>query len=131
MVSFFSIDIMPIHNEYLLFNIHIVYSVIYVIFLDKLEPEKKRSLENISRALRYFAVNRNYGYIDRLANAYSIITLRQVVSEIMRDLRSEHDRGEPVYVPNEKEIEDLLTLAEKDMSIVKIVAARALAYPGE
>ena len=109
-------------------KIDLVYNM-QVFLLKELDDEKRTSLYNVSRALRYFVANRSYGYIDRLANAFSLATLRHVLSEIMRDLRSAFDRGESVYLPSDKDIENLLLLAEKDLSIVKIVVAYALAFP--
>jgi len=93
-----------------------------------LNDEEKKALDNIARALRYFAINRSYGYVDRLANVYSISALRHVLSEIMRDLHSEYSRGMNVYLPSEKDLEIFLRLAEKDLSLVKIVVALALSY---
>ncbi len=93
-----------------------------------LSSEDEIAIKNIARGLSYFARERAYGYIDRMANAFSIITLRHVLSEFLRDLKSEYDRGANVFMPSAKDVEAFLRLAEKDLSIVKIVASLALAY---
>lgn len=96
--------------------------------LRELGESEKQALENLARALSYFARNRAYGYIDRLANAFSIATARQVLTEALRDLKSEHDRGENVFLPRPQDVETVLRLSEDDLSMLKIVAALALSY---
>ena len=96
-----------------------------------LNEDEKRALDNVAKALRYFVINRSYGYVDRLANVYSIRTLRYVLSEIMRDLHSEYSRGEKVFLPSDRDLDIFLRLAEKDLSIVRVAVALALSctYP--
>ena len=96
--------------------------------LSELGESEKQALENLARALSHFAKGRAYGYIDRLANAFSVTTARQVLTEALRDLRSEHDRGESVFLPRPQDVEVLLRLSEEDLSVLKIVAALALSY---
>ncbi|MEM1703509.1 MAG: hypothetical protein QW794_04945 [Thermosphaera sp.] len=92
-------------------------------------PEKeRRSLVNVARALSYFARVRAYGYVDRLANTFSTASLRQVIAEAIRDLKSEYDRGEQVFMPTATDVETFIALAERDLSIAKVAASLALAY---
>ncbi|MGC8987814.1 hypothetical protein [Infirmifilum sp.] len=93
-----------------------------------LNEEEKKALRNLARGLSYFARERAYGYIDRIANAYSVITLRQVLMEALRDLKSEYDRGEDVFMPTGKDVETFSKLAELDLSFAKIVASLAISY---
>ncbi|MEM2498254.1 MAG: hypothetical protein QXR81_07765 [Candidatus Nezhaarchaeales archaeon] len=96
--------------------------------LSELKEEEREALENLAKALAYFARGRAYGYIDRLANAFSVVTARQVVTEALRDLRSLRDRGEDAYLPKLKDVEAVLRLSESDLSVLKVVAALALSY---
>jgi len=50
------------------------------------------------------------------------------LTEALRDLRSEHDRGESVFLPRPQDVEVLLRLSEEDLSVLKILAALALSY---
>lgn len=99
-----------------------------MIKLGELGELEKNAIESLAKALGFFARNRAYGYIDRLANAFSLATARQVLTEVLRDLKSEHDRGESVFLPRPQDVELLLTLCEKDLTVLKIVAALALSY---
>lgn len=96
--------------------------------LNSLGEEEKKSLWSMAKALSYFAKIRAYGYVDRLANVFSVISLRQVLSEAIRDLKSEYDRGEKVYMPTALDVELFIKLAEKDLSIARVTASLALAY---
>jgi len=93
-----------------------------------LSSKDESAIKNIARGLSYFAREKAYGYIDRVANAFSITTLRHVLSEFLRDLKSEYDRGANVFMPSAEDVEAFLRLAEKDLSIAKVVASLALAY---
>lgn len=92
-----------------------------------LDEDEKKALQNIARAFSYFARTRAYGYIDRLANTFSVISLRQVLIEALRDLKSEFDRGEKVFMPTGTDIENFIKIAEKDLSLVKVAMSLALA----
>jgi hypothetical protein len=101
--------------------------------ITSLSDEERRAIINIARALSYFARERAYGYIDRIANSFSQATLRHVISEALRSLKSERDRegegGEHrVFMPTANDLEIFLRLAEKDLSVTKIVASLAIAY---
>ncbi|MEM4971889.1 MAG: hypothetical protein QXE01_11640 [Sulfolobales archaeon] len=101
--------------------------------ISSLSDEERRALLNIARALSYFARERAYGYIDRIANSFSQATLRHVISEALRSLKSERDRegegGEhKIFMPTASDVEIFLRLAEKDLSVAKIVASLAIAY---
>jgi len=103
-------------------------SGVLVVSLSDLSPEEREAVRSLARALSYFARERAYGYIDRLANAFSILTARHVLTEMLRDLKSERDRGADVWIPKGNEVEKVLEIAEKDLSILKVVASLALAY---
>lgn len=96
--------------------------------LNLLNEEERKSLWSIAKALSYFARVRAYGYVDRLANVFSTISLRQVLSEAIRELKSEYDRGEQIYMPTALDVELFIKIAEKDLSIARVVASLALAY---
>jgi len=98
------------------------------IYYSNLSTDETLAVRNVARGLSYFARERAYGYVDRIANAFSITTLRQVLTEFLRDLKSEQDRGAKIFIPSAKDIETLLKLAERDLSIAKVVASLALAY---
>jgi len=93
-----------------------------------LSEEEVSAVRNVARGLSHFARERVYGYVDRVANAFSVTTLRQVLTEFLRDLKSEQDRGADVFVPSAKDVETFLRVAERDLSIAKVVASLALAY---
>lgn len=94
----------------------------------ELSDEERKAIVNVARALSYFARERAYGYIDRLANAFSASTVRQVLSEAIRDLKSSYDRGEKVFMPKASDVEVILRLSERDPSILKVVSSLAIAY---
>lgn len=96
--------------------------------LASLSERERRSLLNVARALSYFARARAYGYVDRLANAFSAVSLRQVLAEAVRDLKSEYDRGERVFMPTASDLETFAALAERDLSIARVAASLALAF---
>ena len=97
--------------------------------ISSLSEEERRAVLNIARALSYFARERAYGYIDRIANSFSQTTLRQVLSEALRSLKSEWDREpDKVFMPSAGDVELFLKLAERDLSIAKVVSSLALAY---
>jgi intergrase/recombinase len=98
------------------------------IHYSSLSEEEVSAVRSVARGLSYFARERAYGYIDRVANAFSVTTLRQVLTEFLRDLKSEQDRGAEVFMPSAKDVETFLKLAERDLSIAKVVASLALAY---
>lgn len=95
--------------------------------VDELSSEELEALRSVARSLSYFARNRIYSYIDRLANAFSVSSVRQVLSEALRDLKSEKDRGEEVWLPKSSDVEVLLRLAEADLSLLKVLASMSLA----
>jgi len=99
-----------------------------MIRLNELSGDEMKALTNIAKALSYFARERAYGYIDRLANAFSTNTVRQVLSEAIRDLKSEYDRGANVFMPKGSDVEIVLRLSERDPSILKVVSSLAIAY---
>jgi len=101
--------------------------------ISSLSDEERRAIINIARALSYFARERAYGYIDRIANSFSQATLRHVISEALRSLKSERDREAEgsehrIFMPTANDVEIFLKLAEKDLSVAKIVASLAIAY---
>ena len=97
--------------------------------LSALSEDERRALDSIARALSYFARERIYGYIDKLANAFNVVTARHVITEALRDLKSERDRGnEKIWLPRAEDVEVVLKLCEKDLSVLKILASLALAY---
>jgi hypothetical protein len=101
--------------------------------ISSLSDEERRAIINIARALSYFARERAYGYIDRIANSFSQATLRHVISEALRSLKSERDRESEgsehrIFMPTANDVEIFLKLAEKDLSMAKIVASLAIAY---
>jgi len=100
--------------------------------ISSLSEEERRAVLNIARALSYFARERAYGYIDRIANSFSHTTLRHVLSEALRSLKSEWDRepegGHRIFMPTASDVELFLKLAERDLSVAKVVASLALAY---
>ena len=111
-------------------------------------------MRNVARGLKVFAAQRAFGYIDRLANAFSVESLRQILYEFLRDLGVEESQARVVkrddrevkvvevskesgkkelvelFMPSARDIETLLSLAEKDISIAKVVASLALTYRG-
>jgi len=93
-----------------------------------LSEDEVTAVRNVARGLSYFARERVYGYVDRIANAFSVTTLRQVLTEFLRDLKSEQDRSADVFMPSAEDVEKFLRIAEKDLSIAKVVASLALAY---
>lgn len=98
------------------------------IYLTQLSDEERKALDNLAKAFSYFARERAYGYIDRLANTYSIASLRLVLEEALRALKSERDRGETIFMPTGRDVETFMTLVERDLDLTKIVASLALAY---
>lgn len=101
--------------------------------ISSLSDEERRAVINIARALSYFARERAYGYIDRIANSFSQSTLRHVISEALRSLKSEKDSEDEggerrIFMPSANDVETFLKLAEKDLSVAKIAAALAIAY---
>ncbi|MEM2288757.1 MAG: hypothetical protein QXL30_04705 [Sulfolobales archaeon] len=102
--------------------------VLVYVSIASLPEKERRSLVNVARALSYFARVRAYGYVDRLANTFSMASLRQVLAEAIRDLKSEYDRGEQVFMPTATDVETFIALAERDLSIAKVAASMALAY---
>jgi hypothetical protein len=101
------------------------------VMVSSLSDEERKAVINIARALSYFARERAYGYIDRIANAFSQETLRHVLSEALRSLKSERDResGEAkIFMPTASDVETFLKLAERDLSIAKVVASLSIAY---
>lgn len=100
-----------------------------VVKLSELSEGERKALESVARALGYFARERTYGYIDRLANAFNVVTARHVITEALRDLKSERDQGEVrIWLPKAEEVEVVLKLCEKDLSVLKVLASLALAY---
>jgi len=95
--------------------------------VSQLSEEQLESLRSVARALSYFVRNKVYSYVDRLANAFSISSVRQVLSEALRDLKSEKDRGEDVWLPKSSDVETLLKLAEADPSVLKVLASMSIA----
>lgn len=95
--------------------------------MDSLDEREWIALQNIARAFSYFARMRAYGYIDRLANVFSTTSLRQVLVEALRDLKSEFDRGERIFMPTSIDVENFIKIAEKDLSLVKVAMSIALA----
>jgi len=101
--------------------------------ISSLSDEERRAIMNIARALSYFARERAYGYLDRIANSFSQATLRHVLSESLRSLKSEKDRESEdseykIFMPTASDVEIFLKLAERDLSVAKIVASLAIAY---
>lgn len=96
--------------------------------IGSLSDEELEALRNVAKALSYFVRNRVYSYIDRLANAFSISSVRQVLSEALRDLKSEKDRGENVWLPRPSDIETVLRLSEADLSVLKVLASMAITH---
>jgi hypothetical protein len=101
--------------------------------IGSLSDEERRAIVNIARALSYFARERAYGYLDRIANSFSQATLRHVLSESLRSLKSEKDRESEdseykIFMPTANDVEIFLKLAERDLSVAKIVASLAIAY---
>ena len=96
--------------------------------LRDLGDEDRRAVESVARALSYFAKSKAYGYIDRLANAFSVTTARHVITEALRDLKSERDRDPNVWLPKGDDVERVLKLIEVDLSILKVIASLALSY---
>jgi len=78
--------------------------------ISSLSDEERRAIINIARALSYFARERAYGYIDRIANSFSQATLRHVISEALRSLKSERDREAEdsehrIFMPTANDVE--------------------------
>ena len=51
-----------------------------------LSVEEQKALRNIARGLKVFTAQWAFGYIDKLANVFSIESLRQILYEFLWDL---------------------------------------------
>lgn len=95
----------------------------------RLSEEEWEALRSIARMLNTFARERAYGYLDRLANAYSSRAAESVIREALRDARSLLAQGTKIHIPSANVIEKFLKLIETDISVCSKVVALALAFP--
>ena len=95
----------------------------------RLVEEDWEALRSIARMLNAFARERAYGYLDRLANAYSAKAAESVIREALRDARSLRAQGEKIHIPTIDVVERFLRLVESDVSVCSKVVALALAFP--
>jgi len=87
-------------------------------------------LREIAKMLNVFAKEKAYGYLDRLANAYSAKAAELVLREALRDARSLLGQGTWIPIPRANVVERFLKLVEKDINVCTKVVALALAFPG-
>ncbi len=108
-----------------------------------LSEEERAAVNAIANALRVFAVQKKFGYVDRFANSYSAESVKHVLYELLRDLKSLEARATveegrkyvtvdnikiALYVPSKSHVETFVKLVEKDLAIAKLVATLSLTY---
>jgi hypothetical protein len=86
-------------------------------------------LKDVARTIRYFVRDRKYGYVDKLANAFTAQVAEVALREAIRDARSAADQGEKVHLPSDNVIKDLIELLKRDLSAAGVLATLALVYP--
>jgi len=93
-----------------------------------LSPEEWNAVREVARALRFFAEERMYTYIDRIADAYSPSIAIAALKDALRALRSEVARRPNIYLPSENSIETVIKLLSEKRDLGSILAALALSF---
>jgi len=91
--------------------------------------EEWESMHEVARMLNYFVRSSKYGYVDRLANAYSLSAAIQTLEEALREARSAQSQGEKVHIPSDDAIKVTFELLSRRLEAAKVIASLALAYP--
>lgn len=95
-----------------------------------LSDDDWRALRDVARGLQYFALNRNYTFIDRIADAFSPSVAVAALRDAVRVLSSEASRGleaeEKIHVPRASSVERVIRLLQKYRGVGDILAALAL-----
>lgn len=93
--------------------------------------EEWEAIQDVALTLKYFSIERKYGYIDRLANSYSSTSAESALLDALRDAKSAKDQGETVHLPSENNFKKVVELIHKDLSTAKILAALSFTYFGK
>jgi len=88
-------------------------------------------MSDVARMLNFFVRNSKYGYVDRLANAYSVTAAIQTLEEALREARSAQSQGEAVHIPSEESFRMVIELLSTRREATKIIAGLALAFPAK
>ena len=97
-------------------------------FKIELEEREWEAVREVARALRFFAENRMYTYIDRIADAYSPVVAVAALKDALRALRSEAARNASIYLPSEDNVELVIKLLSRNRDLGNVLAALALAF---
>ena len=89
------------------------------------------SMRSVARMLNFFVRNNKYGYVDRLANAYSAAAAVQTLEEALREARSALSQGEAVHIPSDDSLRTVIELLGRSRGAAKIIASLALAFPSK
>ncbi|MEB3780360.1 MAG: hypothetical protein GSR85_09070 [Desulfurococcales archaeon] len=90
--------------------------------------DEMKSIRDVARGLSYFARERMYRYIDRIADAFSPQLSVAALREALRVLNSEYSRGEPVYLPSKESVEKVIKLMYSRRDVGDVLAALALSW---
>ncbi len=90
--------------------------------------DEMKSIREVARGLSYFARERMYRYIDRIADAFSPQLSVAALREALRVLNSEYNRGEDVYIPSKDSVEKVINLMYTRRDVGDVLAALALAW---
>jgi len=93
-----------------------------------LSPKEWDAIREVARALRFFAEERMYTYIDRIADAFSPNIAVAALKDALRALRSEVTRNPNIYLPSENSIEIVIKLLSEKRDSGNVLAALALSF---
>jgi len=87
------------------------------------------SIADVARGLSYFASVRNFGYIDEIRNATTLIEFERSLASGLRELRTRYEAEEKVYLPSEGAIKEVISLAAENLEETKLsIAILALSW---
>lgn len=90
----------------------------------KYSEEEWEAIRDVAKMLRAHITDKNYCYIDKLANAFNSYVAEVSIEEALRASRS---KG--TWVASEDSVKTVINLLRKDLSVARIIAAIALAGP--
>jgi CRISPR type I-A-associated protein Csa5 len=90
---------------------------------------QSEELKSVARTLRYFVRNKNYGVVDNVRNASTVLELANIVGKALRDAHVRKAREEHIHIPREDEVKKMLELASQNLAEVKTtLTLYALSY---
>ncbi|HOQ17342.1 MAG: type I-A CRISPR-associated protein Csa5 [Candidatus Hydrothermae bacterium] len=81
---------------------------------------ENRALESLARTLRYFIIEKKYGYADDIRNARKESRdFEETIAKMLREGRLRLEQKEKIHLPTDEEIKEVFRLANQDFEATK------------